>query len=159
MIHCVIPQWSFEICLSGLTNHSHSVKITRWNTATLKFLDISYTCLWYGAITPISVTDTAVFSFLARWQQYCITWTASVGLNHEGLWPSRVSLPCIRGKEKRMKSRCRSDYVFTNRFSLYILNAKKDWCNAMYDLFSSLYTLPNEKILPSILYIFNHFFF
>lgn len=76
-------------------------------------LNTSCTCLRYGVITPISATDTAMLSFLARWQQYCITWTASVGLNHEGLWPSRVSLPCIRrSKVSRWRPCAKTNYIF-----------------------------------------------
>lgn len=86
-------------------------------------LNSSYTCLRYGVITPISVTDTAMLSFLARWQQYCITWTASVGLNHEGLWPSRVSLPCIR-RSKASKWRTQKLTTYLTDYSLIHLKCK-----------------------------------
>lgn len=150
--------WNFKIRPPALTNHSHHIN-TRdeiqqlWSSEDIRPVK-HYTCLRYGAITPISATGTAEYSLLVSWQQYIMTWTASAGLNHEGLWPSRVSVPCIGGKGMRWRrSAAEITTYLLIHYSYTSWMQKKNW-NIIYNFSFSPYIFSRERVSPHILDIF-----
>ena len=52
------------------------------------------TCFLYGVMMPMSSNDSWWSGLSTTARRYCITCTASVALNQDGLLPSRTSSPC-----------------------------------------------------------------